>query len=82
MFARYAKYDTYYTVADICSLGLSFARYAKYDTYYTNLDNCFVDRLFARYAKYDTYYTQCIALKRKDCLLGMLNMILTIPSSL
>ena len=35
MFARYAKYDDYYT-EDYVRYGLKlFARYAKYDDYYT-----------------------------------------------
>ena len=57
MFARYAKYDTYYTRVLHLHIILLFARYAKYDTYYTLVCvDCHLGR-FARYAKYDTYYT-------------------------
>ena len=34
-FARYAKYDTYYTNKNVAKTKAWFARYAKYDTYYT-----------------------------------------------
>ena len=35
MFARYAKYDDYYTFPSQNKLSDLFARYAKYDDYYT-----------------------------------------------
>ena len=34
-FARYAKYDNYYTIAKWAENAKGFARYAKYDNYYT-----------------------------------------------
>ena len=37
MFARYAKYDDYYTKKIYRSNLTPFARYAKYDDYYTIL---------------------------------------------
>ena len=35
MFARYAKYDDYYTQVSLILNTVAFARYAKYDDYYT-----------------------------------------------
>ena len=38
-FARYAKYDDYYTCVSPTANDIAFARYAKYDDYYTYFNN-------------------------------------------
>ena len=79
LFARYAKYDDYYTKIETPSLCSLFARYAKYDDYYTIKFINFALIMFARYAKYDDYYTLNDNVVFSLCLLGMLNMMITIP---
>ena len=69
----------FYTVKRSRSGTIKFARYAEYDMFYTfyKIKKSVIP--FARYAEYDMFYTSTWNFNFFYCLLGMLNMICSIP---